>query len=63
MVLKTSASKTVEDWGMALELIRSGKVQMEPPLSEASFVRLEGVQGAFEAVFQDATQLQVAVKS
>ena len=52
VVLKTSASKTVEDWGMALELIRPGKVRMEPLLSEASFVPLGGVQGAFEALFK-----------
>ena len=62
VVLKTSASKTVEDWGMALELIRPGKVGMEPLLSEASFVPLEGVQGAFEALFKPTTQLQMVVK-
>ena len=48
--------------GMALELIRSGRVRMEPLLSEASFVPLEGVQGAFEALFKPTTQLQMVVK-
>ncbi len=62
VVLKTSASKTADDWGLALELIRSGKVRMEPLLSEASFVPLDGVQGAFEALFKPTTQLQMVVK-
>ena len=62
VVLKTSASKTPDDWGLALELIRSGKVRMEPLLSEASFVPLDGVQGAFEALFKPTTQLQMVVR-
>ena len=43
-MLKASASKTPEDWARALELIRSGKVRMEPLLSEASFITLEEIQ-------------------
>ena len=35
---------------------------MEPLLSEASFVPLEGIQEAFEALFKPTTQLQMAVK-
>ena len=62
VVLKSSASKRPEDWRMALELIRGRKVRMEPLLSEASFIPLEGIQEAFEALFQPSTQLQMVVR-
>ena len=62
VVLKASASKNVEDWLRALELIRSGKVRMEPLLSEASFIPLEEIQEAFEGLFEPTTQIKIVVK-
>ena len=51
-----------EDWRISLELIRSGKVRMEPLLSEAGFIPLDAIQGAFEALVKPTTQLQMVVK-
>jgi len=62
VVLKASASKTLEDWSRALELIRSGKVRMEPLLSETSFIPLEEIQEAFEGLFEPTTQIKIVVK-
>ena len=53
---------TAEDWRIVLELIRSGKVRMEPLLSEAGFIPLDEIQGAFEALVKPTTQLQMVVK-
>ena len=51
-----------EDWRISLELIRSGKVNMDPLLSEAGFIPLEGIQEAFESPIKPTTQLQMVVK-
>ena len=51
-----------EDWRIALELIRSGKVSMGPLLSEAGFIPLEGIQEAFESLIKPSTQVQMVVK-
>ena len=51
-----------EDWRIALDLIRTGKVTMDPLVSDASFVPLENIQGAFEALCKPSTQLQMVVK-
>ena len=37
--LKTSFGTQPEDWGIALDLIRSGRVTMEPLVSEAASFR------------------------
>ncbi len=60
--LQTSFGSSPEDWRIALELIGSGKVDMEPLLSEAGFIPLEGIQGAFESLVKPTTQLQMVVK-
>jgi len=36
-----------EDWRIALDLIRTGKVTMDPLVSDASFLPLENIQDAF----------------
>ena len=60
--LRTSFSSDPVDWRIAPELLRSGKVTIEPLLSEASFIPLEGIQEAFEELTKPSTQLQVVVK-
>jgi (R,R)-butanediol dehydrogenase/meso-butanediol dehydrogenase/diacetyl reductase len=51
-----------EDWKTALDLIAAGKVTMEPLLSGTSFVPMDEIQSAFEALTKPSTQLQMVVK-
>ncbi|MCH8826897.1 MAG: hypothetical protein IIB16_08060, partial [Chloroflexi bacterium] len=51
-----------EDWGIALDLIRSGKVSVEHMLSDANFLPLDDIQGAFESLMKPSTQLQMVVR-
>ena len=60
--LQTSFGARPEDWRIALELIGSGKVAIEPLLSEVGFIPLEGIQQAFESLVKPTTQLQMVVK-
>ena len=60
--LKTSFGTQPEDWRIALDLIRSGKVTMEPLVSEASFLPLDEIQGAFEALCEPSNQVQMVVR-
>ena len=50
------------DWETALDLIAAGKVTMEPLLSKTSFVPMDDIQTAFEALTSPSTQLQMVVK-
>jgi len=60
--LQASFGTRPEDWRIALDLIRTGKVTMDPLVSDASFLPLENIQRAFEALCQPSTQLQMVVK-
>ena len=60
--LQASFGGTPEDWRVALELIGSGKVRIDPLLSEADFIPLEEIQQAFDALVKPSTQLQMVVK-
>ena len=60
---QTSFGTGPEDWLIALDLIRAGKVTMGPLLSEASFIPLSDVQNAFEALVKPTTQLQMVIKT
>ncbi len=51
-----------DDWKRSLELMAAGKVTVGPLLSESSYVPLEGIQEAFEALTSPSTQLQMIVK-
>ena len=51
-----------EDWKTALDLIAAGTVTMEPLLSTTSFVPMDEIQPAFEALTKPSTQLQMVVK-
>ena len=50
-----------EDWRIALELMRTGRVSVDHMLSATNFVPLEGIQGAFEALCHPTTELQMVV--
>lgn len=60
--LQTSFGTQPRDWRIALDLIRSGKVTMEPMTSEASFLPLEGIQDAFESLCNPSNQVQMVVR-
>ena len=60
--MKASASKTPEDWARALELIRTGKVRMEPLLSDTSFVPLSNIQQSFESLFEPKGEVKIVVE-
>ena len=60
--LQASFGAQPEDWRIALELIRAGKVSMEPLVSEASFLPLDGIQEAFEALCNPSNQVQMVVR-
>ena len=60
--LQTTFGTMPEDWRIALDLIGSGKVRMEPLLSEAGFIPLDGIQQAFESLTEPTTQLQMVVR-
>ena len=51
-----------DDWNIALRLFGAGKVAVEPLLSPASFIPLDGIQQAFEALTKPSTELQMVVK-
>ena len=60
--LHTSFGSRPEDWRMSLELMQSGQVTMEPLVSEASFLPLDEIQGAFEALCNPSNQVQMVVR-
>ena len=60
--LQTSFGTQPQDWRIALDLIRSGKVTMEPMTSEASYLPLDGIQDAFEALCNPSNQVQMVVR-
>ena len=60
--MKASASKTPEDWARALELIRTGKVRMEPLLSDTSFVPLSNIQQSFESLIEPKGEVKIVVE-
>ena len=50
------------DWRVAMDLIRSGKVAIDPILSKDEFIPLDRIQEAFEELTKPTTQLQMVVK-
>jgi threonine dehydrogenase-like Zn-dependent dehydrogenase len=59
--MQSSFGTQPEDWRIALELMRSGKVSVDHMLSATNFVPLEGIQGAFEALCNPTSELQMVV--
>jgi threonine dehydrogenase-like Zn-dependent dehydrogenase len=60
--LQASFASLPADWEEALRLMQEGSVRVEPMLDESSFVPLEGIQAAFEALIKPSTQLQMVVR-
>ena len=60
--VQTSFGQLPEDWRIALDLFKSGKVQIGPMLSEEQIIPLDGIQEAFDSLMKPTTQLQMVVK-
>lgn len=56
-----SAGTTPEGWHVGLELMRQGKVRVEPMLSKESYVPLQRIQEAFISLIRPTTQLKVLI--
>lgn len=51
-----------EDWRIALDLMRQGKVNTEALISESSLIELEQIQETFEALMKPSVQVQTVFK-
>ena len=60
--MQSSFGTLPEDWRIALDLMRTGRVSVDHMLSGANFVPLEGIQGAFESLCNPTTELQMVVE-
>lgn len=60
--LQTAFGGRPEDWLIALDLMSTKKVSVEPMLTETDFIPLSGIQQAFEALKTPSTELQMVVK-
>jgi threonine dehydrogenase-like Zn-dependent dehydrogenase len=60
--MQSSFGAQPEDWRIALELMRTGRVSVDHMLDGANFVPLEGIQGAFEALCHPTRELQMVVE-
>ncbi|MYC32568.1 MAG: zinc-binding dehydrogenase, partial [Chloroflexi bacterium] len=60
--MQSSFGTLPEDWRIALDLMCTGRVSVEPMLSATNFVPLEDIQGAFEALCRPSTELQMVVQ-
>ena len=59
--LQSSFGAWPDDYRIALDLIGSGRVTIEPMVSQAEFIPLAEIQAAFEALAQPSTQLQTII--
>ncbi len=60
--LQTTFGSVADDWRVALDLMKTGRVDVEPLLSDDSFVPLESINETFEALTKPTTQLQMVIK-
>ncbi len=58
----TSFGSRPPDWRISLDLIATGKVTMDPLVSEAGFLPLDSIQQAFEELVKPSTQVQMVVR-
>ena len=60
--MQSSFGTLPEDWQIALDLMRTGRVSVDHMLSATNFVPLDGIQGAFEALCRPTNELQMVVE-
>ena len=44
------------------KLIQAGKIDMQPMITDSSYIKLEHVQEAFEALVKPSSQLQMIIE-
>ena len=59
---KASWGSTPSDWHVALNMMASGKLSMDQLVLEESYIPLEDIQSAFEALVKPSTQVQMVVR-
>ena len=62
VTFNTTFGSEYYDWQVAMHLISTGKVNLDPLMSDADIIELEGVQNAFEALCKPSTQVQMVVR-
>ena len=62
VTMRTTFGARWQDFRVAMDLIRTGKITIAPMVSEAGFIPLEDIQSAFEALMKPTTQLQMVIK-
>ena len=60
--LNTTFGGEPYDWQVALHLISTGKVNLDPMISDTDFIEIEDIQKAFEDLIKPSTQVQMVVK-
>ncbi|MGH2545083.1 MAG: zinc-dependent alcohol dehydrogenase, partial [Ardenticatenaceae bacterium] len=51
-----------EEWRISLDLMKRGLIKTGPMLSNTSFIPLDGIQAAFDALVKPSTQVQMVVR-
>jgi (R,R)-butanediol dehydrogenase/meso-butanediol dehydrogenase/diacetyl reductase len=59
---KASWGSIPSDWHVVLNMMESGKLSIAPLVSDESYVALEDIQAAFEALVKPSTQVQMIVR-
>lgn len=59
--IKSTWGARHQDWQIALELMQTGKVKVDPMLNGTSFVSIDEIQNAFESLVKPTNQLQMIV--
>ena len=60
--MQSSFGTLPQDWRIALELMRTGRVSVDHMLNATNFVPLDGIQGAFESLCRPSSELQMVVE-
>ena len=60
--LNTTFGGVPFDWQVAMNLIRSGSISLEPLLAETDILVIDDIQAAFEALVRPSTQVQMVIK-
>ena len=60
--LAASFGTLPEDWRVALDLIKAGRVSVDPLLGDTNFLPLDDIQTAFESLMKPSTQVQMVVR-
>jgi (R,R)-butanediol dehydrogenase/meso-butanediol dehydrogenase/diacetyl reductase len=60
--LQTTFGSVADDWRVALDLMKTGRIDVEPLLSDNSFVPLESIDETFNALIKPTNQLQMVIR-